>query len=133
VCGAANNQLEDPERDDVSLQEAGVLYMPDFLVNRMGIVNCADEGSGYVDGDPAFEQHLGDAWDNSIYRLSLEVLEEARRTGKTPAKVALDLAEKRSFETHPIHGHRGVRIIRSLAPSDWAWGPDTGSGVGLPV
>jgi len=122
VCGAANNQLEDPERDDGLLHEAGVLYMPDFLVNRMGIVNCADEGSGYVDGDPAFEQHLGDTWDNSIYRLSLRVLQEARRTGTTPAKVALDLAEERSFETHPIHGHRGVRIIRSLVASDWARG-----------
>jgi glutamate dehydrogenase/leucine dehydrogenase len=122
VCGAANNQLEDSERDDTLLQEAGVLYMPDFLVNRMGIVNCADEGSGYVDGDPAFERHLGDSWDNSIFRLSLRVLDEARRTGRTPAQVALELAEKRSFETHPIQGHRGVRIIRSLVASDWARG-----------
>ena len=126
VCGAANNQLEDPERDDVRLQEAGVLYMPDFLVNRMGIVNCADEASGYVDGDPSFEQHLGDTWDNSIYRLSLRVLDEARRTGKTPARVALALAEERSFETHPIQGHRGVRIIRSLVASDWARGRGPG-------
>ena len=126
VCGAANNQLEDPERDDALLQEAGVLYMPDFLVNRMGIVNCADEESGYVDDDPAFERHLGDTWDNGIYRLSLQVLEEARSAGKTPAKVALELAEKRSFETHPIHGHRGVRIIRSLVDSGWARGQGPG-------
>jgi glutamate dehydrogenase/leucine dehydrogenase len=119
VCGAANNQLEDPERDDLGLQQAGVLYMPDFLVNRMGIVNCADEASGYVRADPAFERHLGDTWDNSIYRLSLSVLEEARRTGKTPARVALELAETRSLEPHPIQGHRGVQIVRSLVESDW--------------
>jgi glutamate dehydrogenase/leucine dehydrogenase len=120
VCGAANNQLEDPERDDVLLQEAGVLYMPDFLVNRMGIVNCADEASGYVDGDPVFERHLGDTWDNSIYRLSLSVLEEARRTERTPARVALERAEARSLEPHPIQGHRGVQIIHSLVESNWA-------------
>jgi len=120
VCGAANNQLENPETDGARLQEAGVLYLPDFLVNRMGIVNCADEGSGYVDGDPAFERHLGDAWDNSIYRLSLQVLGEARRTGRTPARVALDLAERRSREPHPIQGHRGVQIVRSLVESGWA-------------
>src|ERR671920_299664 len=30
VCGAANNQLEDPERDDALLQERGILYLPDF-------------------------------------------------------------------------------------------------------
>ena len=122
VCGAANNQLEDPERDDARLQDAGVLYMPDFLVNRMGIVSCADEASGYIDGDPALEEHLGDRWDNSIYRLSFRVLEEARRTGRTPARVALELAEERSFETHPIQGHRGVQIIRSLVSSDWVRG-----------
>jgi glutamate dehydrogenase/leucine dehydrogenase len=119
VCGAANNQLEDPARDDALLQEAGILYMPDFLVNRMGIVNCADEASGHVDGDPAFERHLGDSWDNSIFRLSLSVLERARHTGKTPARVALELAEARSLEPHPIEGHRGVQIIRSLVDSDW--------------
>jgi glutamate dehydrogenase/leucine dehydrogenase len=122
VCGAANNQLEDPERDDALLREAGVLYMPDFLVNRMGIVNCADEGSGYIDGDPAFERHLGENWDNSIYRLSLRVLGEAQRTGRTPAQVALELAERRSLEKHPIQGHRGVQIIRSLVASGWARG-----------
>jgi len=120
VCGAANNQLEDPEWDDARLLDAGVLYLPDFLVNRMGIVNCADEGSGYVNGDPAFERHLGDGWDNSIYRLSLKVLAEARGTGRTPARVALELAEERSFERHPIQGHRGVQIIRSLVESGWA-------------
>lgn len=120
VCGAANNQLEDPERDDLLLQERGVLYLPDFLVNRMGIVNCADEQYGYVDPDPRIEAHLGDDWDNSVYNLSREVLEEARRTGATPARVALDLAERRSRELHPVWGHRSAQIIRSLVRNGWA-------------
>ena len=114
VCGAANNQLEDPDQDDRLLQERGILYLPDFLVNRMGIVNCADEQFGFVDGDSRIEAHLGVEWDNSIYNLSLTILDEARRTGRTPAQVALDLAEERSFEFHPLWGHRGAAIIRSL-------------------
>lgn len=122
VCGAANNQLEDPERDDVLLQERGILYLPDFLVNRMGIVNCADEQYGYLQDDPRIEAHLGDEWDNSVYNLSLAVLDEAARTGSTPARVALDLAERRSFELHPVWGHRGAAIIRSLVRSGWANG-----------
>lgn len=122
VCGAANNQLEDPERDDALLQERGILYLPDFLVNRMGIVNCADEQYGFVDPDPRIEAHLGDAWDNSVYNLSLQVLEEAQRTGATPARVALDLAEKRSRELHPLWGHRGAQIIDSLVRSGWEKG-----------
>ncbi|HVT19119.1 MAG TPA: Glu/Leu/Phe/Val dehydrogenase dimerization domain-containing protein [Thermoanaerobaculia bacterium] len=126
VCGAANNQLEDPERDDLLLQQRDVLYLPDFLVNRMGIVNCADEQYGYVEPDPRLAAHLGDEggdeWDNSIYNLSLAVLAEARSTGETPARVALRLAEKRSFEPHPIWGHRGADIIRSLVRGGWAEG-----------
>jgi glutamate dehydrogenase/leucine dehydrogenase len=122
VCGAANNQLEDPERDDVLLQQRGILYLPDFLVNRMGIVNCADEQYGFVDPDPRIESHLGDSWDNSVYNLSLEVLQQAKATGATPARVALDLAEKRSREHHPLWGHRSVQIIRSLVASGWEKG-----------
>ncbi len=120
VCGAANNQLEDPQRDDELLREAGVLYMPDFLVNRMGIVNCADEGSGYVDEDPVFERHLGTDWDNSIYNLSLEVLRKAEESGQSPARVALAIAEERSRELHPISGHRGQAIVASLRKGGWA-------------
>jgi len=120
VCGAANNQLEDPNRDDVLLAQAGVVYMPDFLVNRMGIVAVADEACGHVDDDPIVEQHLGDEWENSVFNLSLEVLEKARQSDRTTAQVALELAEHRSFEKHPLFGHRGVQIIRSLAASDWA-------------
>lgn len=120
VCGAANNQLEDPERDDLLLQQRGILYLPDFLVNRMGIVNCADEQYGFVDPDPRVEAHLGDEWENSVYNLSLSVLDEARSTGRTPARVALDLAERRSREPHPVWGHRGAEIIRSLVRNGWA-------------
>jgi leucine dehydrogenase len=89
----------------------------------MGIVNCADEQFGNLNGDPHFAAHLGDEWENSIYRLALQVLDEAGRTGKTPARVALDLAEKRSFELHPIWGHRGAEIVRSLVRDGWADSP----------
>jgi leucine dehydrogenase len=86
----------------------------------MGIVTCADEQSGYVDGDPALEAHLGDAWENGVYRLSLSVLEESARTGRTPHRIALDLAEARSRELHPLWGHRGKLIVRSLVERRWA-------------
>lgn len=123
VCGAANNQLEDPERDDLRLREAGVLYAPDFLVNRMGIVNCADEQFGYVDPDPVFAKHLGDTWDNSIFNLCRRVFAEAERTGETPARVALAIADERSRQEHPLSGHRGAAIIRSLVDAGWERGP----------
>jgi glutamate dehydrogenase/leucine dehydrogenase len=120
VCGAANNQLLDPERDDLLLAEHGILYMPDFLVNRMGIVNCADEQYGSLVDDPRLEAHLGDDWDNSIYNLSLALLAEAQRNGEPPGRVAVRWAEERSHELHPLWGHRGVAIVRSLVAHGWA-------------
>jgi glutamate dehydrogenase/leucine dehydrogenase len=120
VCGAANNQLLDPERDDLLLASRGILYMPDFLVNRMGIVHCADEQYGSLADDPKLEAHLGDTGDNSIYNLALAVLEEARATAAPPARVALRRAEERSFDLHPLWGHRGATILRSLVADGWA-------------
>jgi glutamate dehydrogenase/leucine dehydrogenase len=48
VCGAANNQLADPAVHDELLSARGIVYVPDFLANRMGIVNCANEAYGRV-------------------------------------------------------------------------------------
>ncbi len=123
VCGAANNQLADPERDDARLQERGILYLPDFLVNRMGIVHCADEQNGRVDDDPEFARHLGDEWENSVFHLSRRVLREADDTGRTPHRIAIEIAERRSHEIHPLAGHRGLTIIRGLVDRGWASNP----------
>jgi leucine dehydrogenase len=120
VCGSANNQLLDPEHDDFLLAERGIVYLPDFLVNRMGIVNCADEQYGSFAADPRLEAHLGDTWENSIYNLSLAILAESKKTGEPPARVALRRAEERSLELHPMWGHRGAMIIRSLVANGWA-------------
>lgn len=47
VCGGANNQLVDP-RTDYGMQESGIIFVPDFVCNRMGIVNCSNEQYGSV-------------------------------------------------------------------------------------
>jgi glutamate dehydrogenase/leucine dehydrogenase len=119
VCGAANNQLEDPERDDRLLHERGIVYVPDFLVNRMGIVTCADESAGSVDPDPLIERHLSSDWPHSIPRRTVEVLQTARDTGRPPGGAATELAERLSLEPHPIFGHRGRAIIDSLVREPW--------------
>ncbi|MFQ5771080.1 MAG: Glu/Leu/Phe/Val dehydrogenase [bacterium] len=125
ICGSANNQLEDAERDDRLLHEQGILYIPDFLTNRMGIVNCANEQYGYVNNDPFIERHLSRDWEHSIYQTSLQVLKESRDTGEPPAKVAMRLADERSLQAHPIFGHRGKQIIDSLVADRWHEGVDS--------
>ena len=119
VCGAANNQLEDPIRDDKTLKEKEIIYVPDFLTNRMGIVNCADEQAGYLNSDPLIEKHLSKDWDYSIHKMTLNVLNESKNSGKSTGAMALEMAEKLSLENHPIFGHRGKLIIESLVENSW--------------
>ncbi len=119
VCGAANNQLEDATRDDQALAVAGIIYVPDFLTNRMGIVNCANEAYGYVNDDEFIERHLQRDWQHSVFRTTLQVLEGAKSSGLPPARTAMDLADELSLQPHPVFGHRGVRIIASLVADRW--------------
>lgn len=119
VCGAANNQLEDPLADDRRLFERGILYVPDFLVNRMGIVHCANEQYGYVEPDSMIERHLGRDWEHSIYQSTLRVLHTSRLEQKPPGAVAVELADRLADEPHPIFGHRGRKIIESLVQHKW--------------
>ncbi|HPN38649.1 MAG TPA: Glu/Leu/Phe/Val dehydrogenase dimerization domain-containing protein [Melioribacteraceae bacterium] len=119
VCGAANNQLEDSDRDDVLLQKRGIVYVPDFLTNRMGIVNCANEQYGYVNNDPLFEQQLNKDWEYSVYQTTLRVLNASKETGMPPAKKAIELADELAEVNHPIFGHRGQLIINTLVENKW--------------
>jgi glutamate dehydrogenase/leucine dehydrogenase len=119
VCGAANNQLEDAERDDALLHDRGILYVPDFLTNRMGIVTCADESAGYVTPDPDIERHLQRDWEHSIHQTCLEVFRVSRSGGRPTSTVAMEIADRLSMEANPVYGHRGARIIESLVEDGW--------------
>jgi glutamate dehydrogenase/leucine dehydrogenase len=119
VCGASNNQLKDSKVDGQALADRGITYVPDFLVNRMGIVNCADEQSGYIDNDPYFYRHLDQDYEHSVFKTTLRVLEESKNTNKPPADVAIKMADELALENNPIYGHRGEKIIESLINNDW--------------
>ena len=67
VCGAANNQLLDPSIHDAQLVKRGITYIPDFLVNRMGIVYCCDEQAGYVTDDYRINRHFDNKYEFGIH------------------------------------------------------------------
>lgn len=87
VCGAANNQLADDRVDDL-LHARGVLYAPDFVANAGGIINIAEEFTGYS-RDRALERTAG------IEDTMTEVLERSRGEGRAPGRVAEDMARDR--------------------------------------
>lgn len=56
--------------------------MPDFLVNRMGIVQCADEVMGYINSDPLIEKHLNKTYEHSIRNSTFKLMEDYKTTNK---------------------------------------------------
>jgi len=120
VCGAANNQLASSPRDALALREKEILYVPDFLANRMGIVNCANEQYGVFDGDPAVAAHLDRSTPSGVFQRCLEVCSRATTSGRTTAEEAEALADELSNEPHPIWGHRSRQIIDHLTNDGWA-------------
>ena len=122
ICGAANNQLEDMNSDGKLIHDKRIVYVPDFLTNRMGIVTCANEQYGYINNDPLIENHFSREWEHSIYNRAKQVLKESNEKDIPTAEIALKLADELSRENHPIFGHRGKEIIKSLFENNWHLG-----------
>jgi leucine dehydrogenase len=121
VCGAANNQLLDPVEHDHQLKQRGILYIPDYVANRMGIVNCANENYGYVKHpDPVIARHFGREWDNAIYNIVTQILKIAEKD-QIPTGIAANMfADELCELSHPIWGHRSWDIIQGLVADKWA-------------
>ncbi|WP_435154873.1 Glu/Leu/Phe/Val family dehydrogenase [Amycolatopsis sacchari] len=90
VCGAANNQLAHPDIEKV-LEERGILYAPDYLVNAGGVIQVSDELHGF---DFARAQRKASA----IYDTTKAVFALAEAEGVPPATAADRLAERRMAE-----------------------------------
>jgi leucine dehydrogenase len=87
VAGGANNQLAKPE-DGPRLQQRGILYAPDYVINAGGIINVCTE-------------YLGDG-DASLVRQRIEgipvrleqIWAESEASGRDPASVADAMAQR---------------------------------------
>jgi glutamate dehydrogenase/leucine dehydrogenase len=103
VVGSANNQLADPSCVDL-LEDAGVLYAPDYVVNAGGVINIAGEleSRGY-------HRERAYAHVRRIFDTTTAVLDTAEREGIPTAVAADRLAESR------IEALGGVQRIRNFA------------------
>ncbi len=88
IAGAANNQLANEEKHGTLLQNKGIVYAPDFLINAGGIINVFAEIAGY-DRD-----HIISKTEN-IYHTTLDILNKAKATNMTTNASALSIAEER--------------------------------------
>lgn len=87
VAGGANNQLATPE-DGVRLQQRGILYAPDYVINAGGIINVCTEFLGDGDADLVRNRIEG-----IPVRLE-QIWAESESSGRDPAAVADAMAQR---------------------------------------
>lgn len=88
IAGAANNQLAVEAIHGKRLQERGIVYAPDFLINAGGIINVFGEIAKY-DAAEALRRT------ENIYNTTLEILNFAKEQGITTNQAAMRKAEQR--------------------------------------
>jgi valine dehydrogenase (NAD+) len=106
VCGAANNQLAEPEVAKL-LADRGILYAPDYVVNAGGLIQVADEIGGY-------SEQRARARAAGIYDTTLRVLRLAAEEGVPPSVAADRLAERRMAEARRRHGGATPPLLPAL-------------------
>jgi valine dehydrogenase (NAD+) len=87
VCGAANNQLAHPGIEK-AIEDRGITYAPDFVVNAGGLIQVADEVHGF-DFERARRRASG------IFETTRKVFQLAEAEGVPTAVAADRLAEQR--------------------------------------
>ncbi|WP_300569600.1 Glu/Leu/Phe/Val dehydrogenase [Flavobacterium sp.] len=88
IAGAANNQLANENIHGKMLQDKGILYAPDFLINAGGIINVYAEIVGY---DMAESMRKTE----NIYNTTLEIFDYAEANKITTHQAALTIAQNR--------------------------------------
>ncbi|MBI4201303.1 MAG: Glu/Leu/Phe/Val dehydrogenase [Chloroflexi bacterium] len=88
VCGSANNQLLEIEDGD-ALQQRGILYAPDYIVNAGGVINISCE-VGMTYSEQAAREKTA-----RIYDTMQQVIALAKKEDVSTARAADRLAEER--------------------------------------
>ena len=101
IAGAANNVLEDEEKHSKAVEEKGILYAPDYVINSGGLIQVADEtAEDEFSKDRAFKKADG------IYDMLLQIFRLAKDNNITSLEAANMLAENRIegvYEIRRIH------------------------------
>lgn len=88
IAGGANNILDDEKKHGHKLQDLGILYAPDYVINAGGIINISGEMQGY-------NEKLAMEKTSHIYDTLLNVFEYSEDQNMTPVEAANFLAEER--------------------------------------
>ncbi|ADH99760.1 branched-chain amino acid dehydrogenase [Salisediminibacterium selenitireducens] len=87
IAGAANNQLRESRHGDI-IQDKGIVYAPDYVINSGGVINVSDELIGY-NRERALKKV------ETIYDNISKIFEISKRDGIASYKAADRMAEER--------------------------------------
>lgn len=88
IAGAANNQLDDEDRDGAALQEAGITYAPDYVINAGGLIQVYAELKG-LPTETAMEEA------SNIFNTVKQIINKARTQKITSTAASNQVAEER--------------------------------------
>ena len=88
IAGAANNQLKDETIHGEAVKDKGMVYVPDFMLNAGGVINCYAEVKGL-----SSEWAMGKA--EEIYNRTIEIISRSNSEGTPTYKIANKMAEER--------------------------------------
>jgi leucine dehydrogenase len=95
VAGAANNQLASQAHDN-ELEERGIMYAPDYVINAGGLINVYSELAGW-----SLERSKRKA--GEIYNVLLDIFDLAASAGITSGEAADRVAEQRLERVGRLH------------------------------
>ena len=87
IAGSSNNQLAEPGHAE-ALRQRGILYCPDYVINSGGLIQVADELTGF-NHERAFKKAA------AIYDQLRQIFAISREQGVNTRKAADRLAEQR--------------------------------------
>lgn len=87
VAGSANNQLAEP-RHGQTLQDRGILYVPDYVINAGGLIYVAAEYHQISERE-SLEKI------NGLYDTLIEIFKRSEKEKKTPDEIADTIAKER--------------------------------------
>lgn len=88
IAGAANNQLANESIHGEAVKAKGMIYVPDFMLNAGGVINCYAEVKGLTS-----EWAMGQA--QQIFDTTLNILNRSNSENVPTFKIANQMAEER--------------------------------------
>jgi len=95
VAGAANNQLASSERHGKAIQQKGILYAPDYVINAGGLINVYGELKGW--NPERAKRKAGE-----IYSTLLRIFEHADELGIPTSEAADSVAQQRLMQARHL-------------------------------